>query len=441
VDAAPQNDAAATDAAPGLDAAVTDAAPQNDAAPGCGDGVRLAPEVCDGADLGGQICAALGLPAGTLACRTDCTLDTTACAVCGDGICSDAETAETCVADCGVVDVAAGSTHSCAVLADGSVWCWGARDGHRMGGTGDVNRPVRLTGVPAAVEVAAGRHHSCIRTATNEVYCWGANGYGQVGTDPPGHEVFPPVQVATGTALYVAADQTCVRNSPLQVRCWGLLLKGRRTAANYLAIPGSGVLTVGYNHLCYTVGAAFYCLGRNQNGQLGLGNRVWRETATATAVSSAVALGGGERHTCYATAGIHPGIKCFGANAYGQSALVPSSDLLRPTNVSSLVPLRIDGGSRHTCAKETALPAPMFCWGNNTRGQLGNGSLTAEYGFTTAEAGDVQDFDVGDEHTCAVLGDGTARCWGSNSRGQIGHGSAAAIVALPVAPLRFGPVQ
>ncbi|MCB9594056.1 MAG: hypothetical protein H6719_15085 [Sandaracinaceae bacterium] len=45
----------------------------------CGDGVRNGSDVCDGADLGGQSCAALGLGEGALACNTSCMLDTAAC--------------------------------------------------------------------------------------------------------------------------------------------------------------------------------------------------------------------------------------------------------------------------------------------------------------------------------------------------------------------------
>ncbi|MBW8873974.1 MAG: hypothetical protein JF614_03355 [Acidobacteria bacterium] len=60
------------------------------AAPTCGDGVRNRPsEACDGADLGGSICASFGFLSGTLGCRSDCTFDTSAChgaPSCGDGI-------------------------------------------------------------------------------------------------------------------------------------------------------------------------------------------------------------------------------------------------------------------------------------------------------------------------------------------------------------------
>ena len=52
---------------------------------------------------------------------------------CGNGVCDVAETAASCKVDCGVLAMAAGSGHSCAVLADGTVRCWGANLGGQLG--------------------------------------------------------------------------------------------------------------------------------------------------------------------------------------------------------------------------------------------------------------------------------------------------------------------
>ena len=57
----------------------------------CGDGKVEGGEVCDGLQLGGKDCAALGFEGGKLACKVDCTWDVSSCAkssiwVCGDGV-------------------------------------------------------------------------------------------------------------------------------------------------------------------------------------------------------------------------------------------------------------------------------------------------------------------------------------------------------------------
>lgn len=411
--------------------------------PGCGDFVLQAGEACDGSELGGATCASLGLPAGTLACGADCTLDTAGCAVCGDAICSDAETAGSCPADCGVVDVAAGWTHTCAVLADGSVWCWGARDGHRMGGTGDVDVPVRLPGIEEAVAVSAGRRHTCVRTVLNEIYCWGANGYGQVGVAPLSPEVFPPVVVAEGRQVVTGRNHTCVRAEPTEIHCWGRVYAQPTTADAPVVLQGGGLLVAGGEHTCYTDRSQLRCLGWNDAGQLGLGDRAWRETGEPAYSSFFfVAAGAGGSHTCASFASGDPkGLYCWGSNEYGQLGLPPGPDELAPRYVSPLLAQVLDGGERHTCAKESPLPGPLYCFGDNGRGQLGTGSVVSGYEFQQVALDEVDTFDVGAAHTCAILPDHTLRCWGDNRHGQLGVGITSVAVPVPTAPIRLGPQE
>jgi alpha-tubulin suppressor-like RCC1 family protein len=76
----------------------------------------------------------------------------------------------------GVVDVAAGDDHACALMQDGTLWCWGSND---HGQLGDGTTTSRATPAPVAalketvVEVAAGSHHTCVRTSQGSVWCWG----------------------------------------------------------------------------------------------------------------------------------------------------------------------------------------------------------------------------------------------------------------------------
>ncbi len=77
-----------TDGGPGTDGSVgTDGGTGTDGGPtmGCGDGVKNGTEACDGTDLGGATCAALGFIGGTLRCDADCNYDTSGCSSCGDG--------------------------------------------------------------------------------------------------------------------------------------------------------------------------------------------------------------------------------------------------------------------------------------------------------------------------------------------------------------------
>jgi alpha-tubulin suppressor-like RCC1 family protein len=83
----------------------------------------------------------------------------------------------------GVTAVAAGWEHSCAVLNDGTVRCWGANDQGQLGdGTNeDRSEPVPVVGVSGAVGLTLGLEHSCAWTREGEVWCWGRNDFGQAG--------------------------------------------------------------------------------------------------------------------------------------------------------------------------------------------------------------------------------------------------------------------
>jgi alpha-tubulin suppressor-like RCC1 family protein len=81
------------------------------------------------------------------------------------------------------IAVSAGTAHSCAVLGDGQVFCWGANDQGQLGdGTTDARPlPAPVPSLTDVQQVAAGRAHTCARQRGGAIFCWGGNDAGQLG--------------------------------------------------------------------------------------------------------------------------------------------------------------------------------------------------------------------------------------------------------------------
>jgi alpha-tubulin suppressor-like RCC1 family protein len=76
----------------------------------------------------------------------------------------------------------------------------------------------------------------------------------------------------------------------------------------------------------------------------------------------------------------------------------------------------------HTCARRAS--GTVVCWGDNTFGQLGDGTVGILRSTPVAVSGlsDAVEIDAGERHTCARRASGTVVCWGLGDNGQLGDG-------------------
>ena len=149
-------------------------------------------------------------------------------------------------------------------------------------------------------------------------------------------------------------------------------------------------------------------------------------TATVTISDAAAApirsdsFSAGGHHTCGL---VGSRVECWGENTDGQLGNGTRQDSSVPVQVRGIATATaISSGFHHSCA--LLADRTVACWGNNEFGQLGNGTTqNALVPVPVQGLSDAVAISGGVNHTCAVLIDGTARCWGRNSYGQLGDGT------------------
>jgi alpha-tubulin suppressor-like RCC1 family protein len=337
--------------------------------------------------------------------------------------------------------VNAGSFHTCAILQDGAIWCWGLNDWGQLGdGTRTSSATARpVSGLIGAAAVDGGGYHTCARFAGGNVECWGRNDQGQLGnTATTADSSTAPLSVtgvSTATAVTAGGFHTCAPLTNGTVQCWGqndFGQLGNGLISPIGTAPGpvtglSGVVAVsaGGWHTCALLNnGRVRCWGQNTYGALGDGTIISSPLPVAVSgITNAVALEAGIFHTCARLA--DGAVQCWGRNDDGQLGNGTRTNSSVPTTVAGIAPAALAPGAEHSCV---VFPdGTIRCWGDNNFGQLGNDSpdgMTATTpsnpvaGINTTVAAT-----SGAVHTCALLQGGAVRCWGMGADGRLGDGT------------------
>jgi alpha-tubulin suppressor-like RCC1 family protein len=336
---------------------------------------------------------------------------------------------------CRAAAVATGAQHTCAI-AGTRLRCWGSNDQGQLGrsaGASSSDTPVDVDGLPLGVAVslvAAGPAHTCAVLADGRLFCWGANASNQVGAGSTSIPVPQEVALSGVTSLALGARHTCAVASGA-LYCWGANDRGQLGGATAGSTPspvpglGSGVTQVasGVEHTCALQAGALLCWGSNDKGQLGTGGGDSATPQTVT-LPGASRLGLGDRHSCALASGAAgPVLWCWGDNGSGQGG-GGAGTLPTPTEVTldaAVPPTLIAAGRAHTCVAGPSTRS-MRCLGANGSGQLGAAAGTGA--VTVPIPGEPYGVAAGGDHSCAVQTNGELYCWGSNGRGEVGNPTA-----------------
>jgi alpha-tubulin suppressor-like RCC1 family protein len=312
-----------------------------------------------------------------------------------------------------------------------------ARAANSFGSTGPPSSQV-TTLVDQIIGLSAGTSHTCAVTARHAAYCWGSDSTGERGDGTITTAAGPrPVQV-TGSLVFAAVSagqgHSCGVDTGLKSYCWGRNESGQlgvgdvaaRSAPTAVATGVNfAVLNAGFNTCAADNGGIGYCWGTNSSGQIGdsttTGPRLTPTASHGGLTFAVLATSSGGSYTCGVTktgAGY-----CWGDGSFGELGNGTMSSAPSPTPVTGgLAFATIGVGSSHSCGLTTA--GNGYCWGDNSVGQLGDGTTTGHLSPTPVTGGiKFAALSVAHLHTCALTAGGAAYCWGANFDGQLGDGT------------------
>lgn len=141
----------------------------------------------------------------------------------------------------------------------------------------------------------------------------------------------------------------------------------------------------------------------------------------ASGCNDAVGVGVGERHACAIRT--DQTVVCWGLNTFGALGDGSLDSSPSPVLTTGLVQANVvAGGGTHTCA--IVGDGTVRCWGDNARGQCDNDTESSVRSpHTVVGISDAVSIGVGTQHTCVVRGSGSVECWGANDSGQLGRGT------------------
>lgn len=296
-------------------------------------------------------------------------------------------------------------------------------------------------------DIAAGFDTSCAVIADGSVKCWGANLAGQLGTLSVQQSATPltVAGVSNATQVSVGGIRTeaaaCAVSTDGRVRCWGYPIgvwsngRPRTTPTVVPGIEGATKVAVGWGHACALTSTGVKCWGHNEYGQLGNGSTALLSSTPVTVTGlpgTTFDIDAGWSHTCATSSDGR--VRCWGWNKWGQlgdgttenrRTATPVKGIYQPTGS-----LRLGVGFQHNCVlvNKPDNSSYVSCWGHNDDLQLGDPLFTADFATSPRRVSNLGTASVrpvqvsADGSSCARMSDATVQCWGTWAYPATGSG-------------------
>jgi alpha-tubulin suppressor-like RCC1 family protein len=348
----------------------------------------------------------------------------------------------------GIASISVGTDFACAASQLGEVYCWGKNDLGQLGvATPIINdggyrtalNPVKLPGLSGVVSVATGGAHACALRNDGSVWCWGANNAGQTGQSGAQDQLVPTKVngLPAVTSIYAAGVASCAITTAAELWCWGdfSYFRGKLVAGRPIALNASPSRVDGLSRVttmamsddtACTVDSVGYvdCWGNSGNGQIGDNNASSYPTAPqrVSNVSNAMAIAVSYASVC--------AIRRDGAlSCWGEVPRVVNSSNAHigaptaiPVDVGHAL-LSVRAVSDGYCGR--AASGTLYCWGSEP-GAFGAGNEIPPYegraGTTSPMLTQpVLAMAAGRNNACVVTQDSGVSCWGVSYGAGIGR--------------------
>jgi alpha-tubulin suppressor-like RCC1 family protein len=276
----------------------------------------------------------------------------------------------------------------------------------------------------AWAHISAGGPDTCGVSTVHALYCWGL--VGTTESDVPTAVTTP---AATGWANVSAAlNNICATRTNRTLWC-GPDTTGALKQVTTPSAGGWAAIGTGDDHICATrTDGTLWCWGNNAEGQLGIGNTTSEtlpQQVTTPAATGWATINSGSLHSCATRT--DGSLWCWGDNSFGELGIGSTTNADVPQQVTTPTATgwaTVSAGGAHTCA--TRADATLWCWGDGFVGELGIGNATNQdlpQQVTTPAATGWATVTNGENFTCGTRAGGTLWCWGFNGSGRLGIGS------------------